>query len=51
MANPCDALAVLAVAVAYTPEAAIVTPVVPGAVAVAVAVAVKGYTQLRMPWR
>ena len=49
MANPCDALAVLAVAVAYTPEAAIVTPVVPGAVAVGVAV--KGYTQLRMPWR
>jgi hypothetical protein len=45
--NPCAALAVLAVAVAYTPEAAVVTPVVPGAVAVAV----KGYTQLRMPWR
>jgi hypothetical protein len=47
--NPCAALAVLAVAVAvaYTPEAAVVIPVVPGAVAGAV----KGYTQLRMPWR
>jgi hypothetical protein len=42
-------LAVLAaaVAVAYTPQAAVVTPVVP----VAVAVAVKGYTPLIMPWR
>jgi hypothetical protein len=49
--NPCAALAVLAVAVAvaYTPEAAVVTPVVP--VPAAVAGAVKGYTQLRIPWR
>jgi len=40
-------LAVLAVAVAYTPEAAIVTPVVPGAVVAAV----QGYTPLIVPWR
>jgi hypothetical protein len=40
-------LAVLpvAVAVAYTPEVAVVTPVV------AVAVAVQGYTPLIIPWR
>jgi hypothetical protein len=44
VANPCVELAVLALG--YTPEAPVVA-----AVAVAVVVAVQGYTPPIMPWR